>query len=287
MFVIIERSQRYELPLTFTTGEGTRLHFNMKIINYLFLGLLPWMLSSCYYNNRLVYLQNKHFSESNPTLILNSRTPYLLQPADILSVQVKSSTETESSNTIFNVASRQNAFNVTPGSLFLEGYTIDNAGKINLPIMGEVTIKNLTIEDAQKLIQQNVNKYLTKATVIVKLTSFKITVLGEVKNPGIIYIYNSQVTLLETLGMAGDLTPFANRKNVKLIRQMPTGTQVVFLDLTSGNLLSSKYFYLMPNDVIYVEPFKARANRTNLEILGIIFAGLTTAVLILSYVNQQ
>jgi polysaccharide export outer membrane protein len=153
--------------------------------------------------------------------------------------------------------------------------------------MGEVTIKNLTIEDAQKLIQQNVNKYLTKATVIVKLTSFKITVLGEVKNPGIIYIYNSQVTLLETLGMAGDLTPFANRKNVKLIRQMPTGTQVVFLDLTSGNLLSSKYFYLMPNDVIYVEPFKARANRTNLEILGIIFAGLTTAVLILSYVNQQ
>ena len=258
----------------------------MNIINRVFCLALALVLSSCYYNSRLIYLQDKKYSEFKPTVVQNKKMQYRLQPSDILSVQIKSSTETESSNAIFNVASRQNGMFSTPGSLFLEGYTIDNNGKINIPIMGEVVVKDLTIEETQRLIQLNANKYLNKSTVIVKLTSFKVTVLGEVKNPGYLYVYNNQVTVLETLGLAGDLTPFANRKNVKLIRQVPAGSQVILLDLTNPQLLSSDYFYLMPNDVLYVEPLKARANKTNLEVLGVIFAGLTTAVLILSYVKQ-
>lgn len=259
----------------------------MKIIKLISLLLLAVLCSSCYFNRRLVYLQDKHYSEFTPTLVQNKKPVYRLQIADVLSVQVKSSTETEASNIIFNVASRQNGFYTSPGSLFLEGYTIDNSGKINLPIIGEILVKDLTLEEAQHLIQTNANKFLNKATVIVKLTSFKITVLGEVKNPGYLYVFNNQVTVLETLGLAGDLTPFANRKNLKLIRQVPTGSQVVLLDLTDPKLLSSEYFYLLPNDVLYVEPLKARSKKTNLEVLGVIFAGLTTAVLILSYVNQQ
>src|SRR6478736_596302 len=244
-------------------------------------------LSSCYYNSRLIYLQDKHFSEFSPTLVQSKKSIYRLQPSDIVSVQVKSSTETEASNAIFNVASHQNGIYTTPGSLFLEGYTIDTNGKINLPILGEMIVKDLSIEEAQRLIQSNANKYLTKSTVIVKLTSFKVTILGEVKNPGYLYVYNNQVTVLEALGLAGDLTLFANRKNVKLIRQVPGGSQVVLLDLTDPKLLSSEYFYLMPNDVLYIEPLKARSNKTNLDILSVVFAGLTTMVLILSYVKQN
>jgi polysaccharide export outer membrane protein len=148
-------------------------------------------------------------------------------------------------------------------------------------------VKDLTIEEAQQRIQTSANKFLNKATVIVKLTSFKVTVLGEVKNPGYLYVYNNQATILEGLGLAGDLTPFANRKNVKLIRQVSTGSQIVMLDLTDAKLLSSDYFFLMPNDVIYVEPLKARSDKTNLEILSVVFAGLTTAILILNYVNSN
>jgi polysaccharide export outer membrane protein len=231
-------------------------------------------------------LQDKQFSSVSPTTLENKKDVYHLQPSDVVSVQVKSSTETAASNALFNVGSMQNGF-TSPGSFFLEGYTIDTEGNITMPIIGSVMIEGLTVESAQKLIQANADKYLTKATVIVKLTSFKVTVLGEVRNPGYLYVYNSQVTVLETLGLAGDLTPFANREKVKLIRQTPEGSKVIFLDLTDANLLSSEYFFLMPNDVLYIEPFRARANRTNLEVLGVVFAGLTTGVLILSYMSQD
>jgi len=243
-------------------------------------------LSSCYYNSRLVYLQNKQFSELRPTLVPNKKQVYRLQPADILSVQVKSSTETEIYNSIFNVSSRQNGVTTTPGSLYLEGYAVDTNGKITLPIIGEVLVKDLTVEEAQQIIQSSANKYLNKATVIVKLTSFKVTILGDVKSPGYVYVYNNQVTLLEALGMVGDLTPVANRENVKLIRQTPTGSSVILIDLTDPKLLSSDYFYLLPNDVVYVEPLKARSSKTNLELLSVVFAGLTTAILVLNYVSQ-
>jgi polysaccharide export outer membrane protein len=245
------------------------------------------LLSSCYYNSRLIYLQDKHFSEFRPTLLQNKRSIYRLQPSDIISVQVKSSTETEGSNAIFNVASHSNGMYTSPGSLFLEGYTVDSNGKINIPILGEMLVKDLSVEEAQRLIQSNANKFLNKSTVIVKLTSFKITVLGEVKSPGYLYVFNNQVTVLEALGLAGDLTLFANRKNIKLIRQIPTGSQVILLNLTDPKLLSSEYFFLMPNDVLYVEPLKARSSKTNLDILGVVFAGLTTAALILYYVKQH
>jgi polysaccharide biosynthesis/export protein len=249
--------------------------------------LLSVLLSSCYYNKRLVYLQGSKSTPSNPALLPNKKNAYKLQPADILSVRVKSSTDTESTNSVFNLALPQNAAFANPGSLFIEGYSIDNRGKITLPIIGEVMVKDLTIEEAQQLIQTHANKYLNKSTVIVKLTSFKVTILGEVKNPGYLYVYNSQATVLEVLGLAGDLTQFANRKNVKLIRQTPSGSQIALLDLTNSKLLSSDYFFVMPNDVIYVEPLRARSGRINLEVLSIVFAGLTTAVLILGYVNQR
>jgi len=259
----------------------------MKIYQLISFTAFSILLTSCYYNKRMVYLQDKEFSEFRPTVVQNKKSAYRLQPADILSVQVKSSTETETSNTIFNVASRQNGMNITPGSLFLEGYTIDSKGGIQLPIIGGVQVKDLTIEEAQQLIQASANKYLNKSTVIVKLTSFKVTVLGEVKNPGYLYVFNNQVTILEVLGLAGDLTPVANRKNIKLIRQVPSGSQVILLDITDPKLLSSEFFFLMPNDVVYVEPFKARAKKTNLELLSLVFAGITTTILILNYVNNN
>lgn len=258
----------------------------MKATKFVLYIVLILLLSSCYYNKRLVYFQDKKYSELQPTLVKSKKPVYRLQTSDVLSVLVKSSTETEASNTIFNVATREGAMFTSPGSLFLEGYTVGVDGKINLPIIGEVLVKDLTVEEVQEVVQAHADKYLNKSTVIVKLTSFKITVLGEVKNPGYLYIFNNQVNVLETLGLAGDLTQFANRKNVKLIRQVPEGSQVVLLDLTDPRLLSSEYFYLLPNDVLYVEPLKARSKKANLEVLSVVFAGLTTLVLVLSYAQQ-
>lgn len=261
----------------------------MRILlkNSLLIAGMMLLLTSCYYNKRLIYFQDDSFSELQAKLMENKRSTYRLQPNDILSIKVKSSTDAQVSD-LFNITTTTQAPMFTsPGNLFLEGYSIDEQGKITLPIIGSLTVKDMSIDDAQSLIQLNANKFLKNATVIVKLISFKITVLGEVNNPGYHYVYNNQITILEALGLAGDLTPQGNRKNIKLIRQVQNGSEVVLLDLTDPAVLKSKYFYLLPNDAIYIEPFKARARRWNLENLTLVFSAATTAILILNYLENN
>lgn len=261
------------------------MHYNFK--QALLFAACAIVLSSCYYNKRLVYLQDESFSETQPKVIENVKSTYRLQPNDILSVKVKSSTDADVSD-LFNITTTTQAAQfISPGNLFLEGYFVDTDGDLTLPIIGTFPVKDMTIEQARDTIQAKADRYLKNATVIVKLISFKITVLGEVRNPGYHYVYNNQVTILEALGLAGDLTPVASRKNIKLIRQTQKGSEVVLLDLTDPNLLKSKYFYLLPNDALYVEPLKARSGRLNLEHLTLVFSAATTAILILNYLDNN
>lgn len=234
----------------------------------------------------MVYFQGKDFSESYATQIRNEPSQYRLQPNDVLSVKVKSSTEVGISD-IFNITPSTNFINVDAGNVFLQGYSIDSDGAIILPILGKMTLRNLTVEEAQNLIQAEANKYLNNATVIVKLVSFKVTVLGEVNRPGMYYAFNNQLTLPEGLGLANDLTSLGNRKKVKLIRQTPTGSEVVLLNLNDPAVLKSKYYYLQPNDVIYVEPFRANTGRSNAQLLTLLFSGITAAILVLNYINDD
>src|SRR5690606_27466231 len=108
--------------------------------------------TSCYYNKRMVYFQDKDYSESFATQIKNENTLYRLQPNDVLSVKVKSSTEANISD-IFNITPSTNFFNVDAGNVFLQGYSIDGTGAIVLPILGKLVVRNLTVEEAQELIQ--------------------------------------------------------------------------------------------------------------------------------------
>jgi len=244
------------------------------------------MLSSCYYNKSLVYLQGQEFSENKPHKIENKWSAYRLQTNDVVSVKIKSATDSHVAS-IFNITSETIGTTSTPGNLYIDGYSIDNKGNISLPILGSVRLGGLTLEAAQDSIQMRANKYLNQATVLLKLVSFKITVLGEVKNPGYHYVFNNQVTVLEALGLAGDLTNFGNRKNIKLIRPVGGGSEITLLDITDAALMASPYFYLMPNDVLYVQPLRARASRTNLELWGVLFSAATTAILVLGYLNSN
>lgn len=268
--ILIKRRDEMRIRL------GTRLQAVILLV----------VCSSCYYNKKMVYFQGKDFSESFATQIRNESTQYRLRANDILSVKVKSSTEAGISD-IFNITPSTNFINVDAGNLYLQGYSIDTDGRIMLPILGSLKVSDMTVEEAQDMIQTEANKYLNNATVIVKLTSFKVTVLGEVNRPGYYYAYNNQLTLPEGLGLANDLTDRGNRKEVKLIRQTPTGSEVVLLDLTDPDLLKSKYYYLMPNDVLYVEPFRANTGRSNSQLLTLLFSGLTTGILILNYIDDN
>ena len=245
------------------------------------------ILSGCYYNKKLVYFQDLNFSTTKPTLIENRRGAYKLQPSDIISVQIKGPGESAVTGQFNLNPQTSGSMFASPANFYMDGYTINPEGKITLPVIGEVSVKDMTTEEAQATIQKAADKYLTKAIVIVKLTSFKVTVLGEVKNPGYYYVFNSQATILEGLGMAGDLTPVGNRQNIKLIRPTPGGSEVVILNLTDADLLKSPYFFMMPGDVLYVAPLRARSNRSNLEIATFLFGAATTTVLIMSYVSTH
>jgi polysaccharide export outer membrane protein len=153
-----------------------------------------------------------------------------------------------------------------------------------LPTVGKVKIKGLTLNQAKIEIEKGVQQYINNVSVQVKLISFKISVLGEVKSPGYYYVYNNQATIFEGLGLAGDIGDFGNRRKIKIVRQTPTGSEVAMLDITDPNILKSKYYYLLPNDVLYVEPLKAKFARSNLQPLGVFFGGITAIAVILRFI---
>lgn len=229
-------------------------------------------------------MQNSNLKTATPTTFNTNIPDYKLQINDVLSVKVLSA-ERELSE-IYNIISPTNGFGVAePGSLYLSGYSVDADGNINLPNVGKLKVAGLTTTQAQQLIQRSLNEYLTGATVVVKLISFKISVLGDVQKPGYYYVYNEQASLLEGLALAGDLNYTASRQNVKLIRQTPNGSEVILLDLRDPGLVQSPYYYLLPNDVLYVEPRTSFVKRDNLVVVTTILSVLSTAALFLNFVK--
>ncbi|WP_426491047.1 polysaccharide biosynthesis/export family protein [Hymenobacter sp. 102] len=247
--------------------------------------LLPLVLGlgGCVAQKNLPYLQGSSYTTRTPVKVENIRQQYRIQPGDVLSIRVQS--VQPQLNDMFNTVDARAVFNGDPGNLYLTGYSVDEAGNIALPTVGVVKVEGLTVEETQAAVKQKVSAFVRDANVLVKLLSFKITVLGEVRSPGRYFVYNAQCTVLEGLGLAGDLTEFGNRQNIKLIRQTAKGSEVVLLDLTDSNLLTSPYFYLLPNDALYVEPMQARNTRGNVNNLALVFSGVSALVLILNYLK--
>jgi polysaccharide export outer membrane protein len=247
--------------------------------------LMLALLSGCYSSKELIYLQSEEFNTEYPTLIKNKRPEYRLQVNDVLQIDVRNPDPTTTAMFSKNEGNVANG-NVNNAFLFLSGYSIGDQGHINIPIVGKVKVDGLTVNEAETLVQTEIDKYLNNASAEVKLVSFKISVLGEVNNPGYYLVYNGQANLLEALSMAGDITPFGNRNDIKLIRQTGEGSEVIMLDLTNSELMHSKYYFLLPNDVIYVEPNEEQIKRSNLEPLTVVFSALTTlALFVNAYVN--
>lgn len=152
-------------------------------------------------------------------------------------------------------------------------------GTVLLPLLGSIVVKGKTLSEIAENLVELMKAYDVFSTVSVKLADFKVTILGEVKSPGVKYYYSSKLTVFQALGMAGDLTPYGNRREVKLIRETDMGTVIIPLDLTRTDLIESDYYFLRPEDVIYIEPVKARSfqlNKSNVELV----TGVFTTVLL-------
>ena len=143
-------------------------------------------------------------------------------------------------------------------SIYLQSYTLDEEGCIEMPLTGKMELKNLTVDQAKEKMQTELDKYYNQTTLIVKLSNFNLTVLGEVTRPGMYKVYQSQINLFEAISLAGNVTNFAKTSEVRIVRQTDDGSEIITVDMGNADILSSPYYYLKPNDIVYVEPLKIK-----------------------------
>jgi polysaccharide biosynthesis/export protein len=263
---------------------------NAKIIEVktrsLFIGVFVIfvLFSSCTPQRRLTYIQDRQRTGDELSI---HKEEYRLKPGDILHVRIMSSDP--SSSEIFNFEDIRRAVTRTasvgdPG-MFLYGYTIDHSGEIQMPIVGGINLAGLNIREAHEKIQVMVRDYIIDATVSVKVVNFSVTVLGEVRSPGSFYIYDHDFTVMGALGLAGDLTDYANR-NIHLVRRSENGLKFHRLDITDRLAFNSELYYLQPNDLIYVEPLLAKRFGFAQFPFAVFFSAISTTLLLINFITR-
>lgn len=225
------------------------------------LALISVLLSSCVSHGELVNFNQAQLDATSPEQIINAMN-LRIQPEDLLRITVHSLDPLAAAP--FNLeeqGQQRQQIGGNQGAQQLElfmGYFVDQAGNIDFPVLGPVPVVGKTLEEVKAELVVRLQEYLKDPVVNIRYLNFKVTVLGEVNVPGTIRLTNKRVTLLEALGMAGDLTLYANRNEVLVIRENNGTRTYQRLDLQSSEIFTSPYFYLQQNDVIYVEPLQAR-----------------------------
>nr|WP_287938037.1 polysaccharide biosynthesis/export family protein [Algoriphagus sp.] len=222
---------------------------------------------------------------------------YLLQVNDIVEINIK--TTDEKLNLVFGAVSsdmqNQAAMGGAQGSgdaFFMNGYTIDDMGMVEIPLLGKLKIVGMTTENAKLLVENEVKKFINEGEffVRVRLGGIRFSALGEFNRSGKYTILQNRVTILEAIAFAGDLSRVAKRDEVLLVRQYPDGSQIHKINLLDRGLLGSEFYFLKPNDMIYAEPMKVReigAGNTLVETLTLLTTSITAIALILTLVQNN
>ncbi len=246
------------------------------------IGLTAILFSSCVPQKKMLYMQVKNESDTMKSFINERQIDYRIQPGDNLYIRIVSLDE--KTNMLLNPLGSQYSNSISSdASVYLNSYTVSENGTIEFPLIGLLPVKGKTVDEIRDEIQDKLNEYLKKSVIIVKLVNFNITLLGEVKRPGQYKIYQNNINIFEAVSMAGDLTDFANRNKVAIIRQTKEGTEVDYLDMTKRDVLSSDYFFLKPNDIIYVEPVKGKQFTFAQFPYGVVFGFISSTILLLNY----
>ena len=233
----------------------------------LWLLLLPFLLTACQSYKKVPYFQNVEVV--NEVEQQEKLYDAKIMPKDLLTIVV-SCTSPELAIP-FNLTVASNAGIAVSTSSYvttqpvLQPYLVDNEGNINFPVLGELKLGGLTKREAEQLIIDKLKPYMKETPIVtVRMVNYKISVIGEVTRPGTFTISNEKVNLLEALAMAGDMTVYGLRDNVKLIREDANGKQqIVTLDLNKAETILSPYYWLQQNDIVYITPNKAKARNSD------------------------
>lgn len=235
-------------------------NYKYMIRNSSFVVLAMFLLSGCMSTKKVPYFQNKDEIDVALTKYLYDAK---IMPKDILQIRVFSTTPDAEAQ--FNLSKttemKNNTSTADQGSVY--DYVVDNDGNIVFPVVGEITVGGLTKKEAENLIQSKIAPYMAEKEnymVHVHQLNYKYSVLGEVRRPGMFTSQSEKITILEAIAQAGDLTLYGERDKVYLIREDSHGQKEFHrLNLNDANIVSSPYYYLQQNDVVYVEPNKAQA----------------------------
>lgn len=257
--------------------------------------LMAWAVmlsfSSCIPNKDLVYLQQKEASKDSLNILREVQKPYRVQINDILNIRVK--VLDQANVQIFNPIGEENLDASSEERAYFDGFTIDLHGNIRIPVLGDLNVLGYTTEEIQTQIEGLLLKEQFKETanifVTVKLSGLRYTATGEVGSPGTQVLFQERVNIIEALANVGDITTVGNRKDVQIIRQYPQGQQIHHLDLTDINIMNSPFYYIQPNDLIYVKPLKQKSwgtGTTGVQTFTTIATSLTLIVTVFLLIDR-
>lgn len=235
---------------------------------------------SCSKRN-LVYFSDLD-PEAGASFPITSKSEPRIQADDLLSITVTSLNP--ESNMLFNagVIIPAEGNNTTISAPINENYLVDKDGYINYPVIGQIKLEGYTKQEAVIRMVDLLDEYVKDPIINIRFMNFKVTVIGEVQQPNSFVIPTEKITVLEALGLAGDMTAYGKRENVLIIREKDGIRTANRLNLNNKDVLNSEFFYLQQNDIIYVEPYKTKAIQAdnNPRTFALISSGLTLAVIL-------
>ena len=247
-------------------------------------GIILSMLSSCVTQHDMEYLQ-KH-NRATSTYTEAEVLDYRLKPNDELYIQINSLDDPAAN--VFSTATGQQSstmMGISPYGASLVSYAIDKEGYLHLPIIGNIFVKDKTLSEVNSVLTDSLSHILSQPVVTTKLVNRYVSVLGEVRSPGHFPYSQEKLSIYDAIGFAGDLTIWSNRKEVTLTRNENGKNILINLDLTNPEILASNYYYLRPNDIIYVKPMKKRIWGMSEFPFAIILSTLSVTLLFYSVVK--
>jgi polysaccharide biosynthesis/export protein len=261
-------------------------HLPILLILILLLGI------SCTSQQKLAYLNN--LPETADEQYFTMDIPdYKIQNRDVLSISLKAMNADGMITDYLGGISLGSISSITQatGGGYLLGYNVNQDGNIILPVLGTVHVEGKTLDEARLFLQDEFNKNYKNAVVECKLLSFRFTVIGEVKSPGTFINYSNYLTVLEAIGQAGGVGDYGRRDNLLVVRPVEGGTKTYRLNLQDKAILSNEAYFLMPNDVVIVEPESKKIFNLNFPTFSAIFATatslLTTTLLLINYFGTK
>ncbi len=224
------------------------------ITKSIFFFIVVASLTSCVQYEELVYFQKIEKDKPRtqfPSDTIQNLVPLTIQKNDVLSITVH--TFDPELSAPFNLMNPQMGGGGAGASPFTS-YIVDENGQIDFPVLGKITLKGKTATEARTEITNILKTYLNDPVVNIRFINFRISVLGEVNQPGTFIVNNDRVTVLEALGMAGDLTPYSNRSTILVVREKDGIRYFGELNIQSADIFKSDFFYLKQGDIVYVEP---------------------------------